>query len=127
MAEANERKAIGRFVWHDVTVADAPALRDFYASVVGWKPEPVAMGEYSDYVMSQSDGTQTAGVCHARGENANLPPQWILYVTVADLDASMKRCVESGGAVVSGSRMFGEQRYCVVRDPAGAHIGLVQQ
>jgi predicted enzyme related to lactoylglutathione lyase len=34
----------GTITWQDLTVPDAEALRDFYASVVGWKAQPVRMG-----------------------------------------------------------------------------------
>ncbi|MFW5947166.1 MAG: hypothetical protein ACOCUW_01630 [Gemmatimonadota bacterium] len=34
----------GSIAWIDLTVADAPGIRDFYASVVGWTPSPVPMG-----------------------------------------------------------------------------------
>lgn len=36
----------------DLTVADAPAVRDFYAAVAGWTPAEVPMGGYSDYCMN---------------------------------------------------------------------------
>ena len=32
--------------------------------------------------------TGVAGVCHARGANANIPPVWLVYFTVADLAAA---------------------------------------
>lgn len=111
--------------WHDLTVPDAERIRDFYASVVGWKPEPVPMGEYADFNMT-SDGTPIAGVCHARGENADMPAQWIFYVVVTDLDACIASAVELGGEAVVGPKSMGEARYAVIRDPAGALCGLYQ-
>ena len=46
-------------------------------------------GGYADYCMNEPESGQTiAGVCHARGVNANLPPQWLLYITVANLETS---------------------------------------
>ena len=27
-----------------------------------------------------------SGICHARGSNADLPPVWLIYITVADLE-----------------------------------------
>ena len=62
----------GTITWQDLTVGDAEALRDFYAAVVGWTPEPVKMGDYADFTM-KADGEPIAGVCHARGHNAGLP------------------------------------------------------
>ncbi|HKK72979.1 MAG TPA: VOC family protein [Candidatus Krumholzibacteria bacterium] len=118
---------IGAFVWHDLTVDDAPALRDFYAAVVGWKSEPVSMGDYDDFGLVAASGEQVAGVCHARGENAEVPPVWMSYVRVADLEASLRRAAELGGRVVVTTRTHGRDRYAVVADPVGAVLTLYQQ
>jgi predicted enzyme related to lactoylglutathione lyase len=118
---------IGRIEWRDLTVDDAEALRDFYSEVVGWTAEPVSMGDYSDYNMCDSGGETVAGICHARGGNADLPPQWLMYVTVADLDLSLQRCVSGGGELVSGPKAIGADRYCVIRDPKGAVVALYQK
>ncbi|MEL7537416.1 MAG: VOC family protein [Pseudomonadota bacterium] len=117
----------GQVVWTDLTVNDAGELRDFYRDVVGWRVQDTDMGDYDDYTML-ADGSDdgVAGVCHARGSNAGLPPVWLNYVAVADLDASMARCVEKAGAVVHGPAPLAGGRFCVIRDPAGAHLALFQ-
>ena len=38
------KPAIGSIGWIDLTVESAPQIRDFYASVVGWKAEDTDMG-----------------------------------------------------------------------------------
>jgi uncharacterized protein len=119
--------APGQIGWVDLTVPDAPALRDFYARVTGWMPSPVEMGGYQDFSMSGADGRVVAGICHARGENAALPPVWLVYITVADLDESLRRCVEGGGTVrVAPQGMGGMGRYAVIQDPAGAVAALFE-
>ncbi len=119
---------IGQIAWHDITVPDAPALRDFYAAVVGWTAEDVSMGDYADFNMKQpGSGEATAGVCHARGENADLPPQWLMYIIVADLDASINACVEHGGRVVREERPLAGGRFAVVADPVGAVTALFEE
>jgi predicted enzyme related to lactoylglutathione lyase len=124
---SNERPETGSMVWIDLTVPDAAKVRDFYAEVVGWSPSEVEMGGYSDFSMNTPDGgTTITGVCHARGVNADMPPAWMPYFTVADLDASIERCNALGGEVVVGPRMLGEGRFCVVRDPAGAVAALYE-
>ncbi len=127
MSDANA-PAVGSIGWIDLTVADAPGVRDFYAAVAGWKASEVAMGEYSDFTMHEpGSGKAVTGVCHARGENADLPAQWIVYIIVADLDASLAECRARGGAVVSGPKKMGPvARYAVIRDPAGAVAALFQ-
>ncbi len=126
MASENESK-IGSVVWRDLTVPDAETVRDFYAQVVGWETQPHDMGEYEDYVMlAPGTSDAVAGVCHARGTNADIPPQWIVYVTVEDVEASAARCVELGGAVLDGPRPMGAKSLCILRDPAGAVLGLIE-
>lgn len=116
----------GSVSWTDLTVDSAESVRDFYQSVVGWKSESVDMGGYSDFSMLDAGGTAVAGICHARGENSGLPPQWLIYVTVEDLTTSLDRCRQLGGAVINGPRDVGAARMAVIRDPAGAVCALYQ-
>jgi len=116
---------IGRITWADLTVADAAEVRDFYRQVVGWTATEVAMQGYSDYGMhSPESGEMVAGICHARGPNADLPAQWLVYITVADVEAAAARCRDLGGEVIAGPRALGEGKLCVIRDPAGAVCAL---
>jgi predicted enzyme related to lactoylglutathione lyase len=120
---------IGSINWADLTVPDAGAVRDFYAEVVQWKPSSISMGEYDDYAMhTPAADTPAAGICHARGVNADLPAQWLIYITVADLEASMNACRRLGGTILTGPTKMGPYgTYCVIKDPVGAVAALVQQ
>lgn len=124
----SDEQPTGTVVWKDLTVENADVIRDFYGEVVGWKHEPVDMGGYSDYNMIPPKGMDAAaGICHARGANDNLPAQWLLYVNVEDIDSSIRRAVELGGHLVDGPRKMGKNRFCVIRDPAGAVIALISE
>lgn len=118
---------LGTFAWHDLTVDDAPRLRDFYADVLGWTSRGVSMGSYEDFDMVGPDGTSVGGVCHARGPNTDLPPVWIGYVIVEDLDHCLQKVQAGGGRVVAGPKAMDAARYAIVADPAGATIGLYQE
>jgi predicted enzyme related to lactoylglutathione lyase len=121
-----EKPRVGTIAWTDLTVPDAATVRDFYAKVVGWRHKPVDMGGYDDLnMLPPSDGGPIAGICNARGANADLPPQWLNYIVVADLDESIRNCRELGGSVIAGPKtMDATSRYCVIRDPAGAVVAL---
>jgi uncharacterized protein len=121
-----EKPKPGHITWRDLTVPNADAARDFYAAVAGWTPEPCDMGGYSDYNMNASDGACVAGVCHARGVNADVPPQWLMYVNVENLDRSVAECTKHGGTIVVQPRGLMGGRFCVIRDPAGAVCALYQ-
>jgi uncharacterized protein len=120
-------KTIGAINWMDLTVENAEGVRDFYRKVVGWKSMDVDMNEYNDYcMMSPEDDQVRTGICHAQGVNAGIPPQWIMYVNVANLDESLDAAIKNGGQLVNGPRQMGEARYCIIQDPAGAVVGLFQ-
>lgn len=111
----------GSITWHDLTVPNAPEVRDFYSAVVGWTPEGLDMGEYEDYVMKSPTGDGVSGICHARGVNAGIPPQWLLYITVANLADALEKVVANGGEVVHQS---GGGSMAIIKDPAGAVCAL---
>ena len=67
-----------------------------------------------------------AGICHARGGNAEIPAQWLLYIEVADMDASVEKVKSMGGEVLVGPKKMGDAAYCIIRDPAGASCALFQ-
>jgi predicted enzyme related to lactoylglutathione lyase len=118
---------MGAIGWVDLTVPNATEVRDFYAAVAGWTPQDIAVGDYNDYGMNRPDGETVAGICHARGSNTGLPAQWLVYVTVPDLDASLAACVARGGKIYREKRSLGAYGdLAVIQDPAGAVMGLIQ-
>ncbi len=127
MSDATKPEA-GTIGWTDLTVANAEKVRDFYSAVVGWKFEAVDMGDYSDFNMNlPSEGKAVAGICHRRGANAELPSQWLIYITVNNVEHSAACCVDLGGKVLVGPKgMGGTSRFCVIQDPAGAVAALYQ-
>lgn len=121
---SEETKKIGAIEWRDLSVEDAGAVSDFYADVVGWQKQAVSMGDYDDFNMNRVDGETVAGVCHARGSNADLPPQWLMYVRVSDANASAEKVVALGGELIKGPTTMGGETYYVIRDPEGAVLAI---
>lgn len=124
MSDASE---VGKIGWIDISVDDASGLRDFYKNVVGWKSEDVSMGDYSDYSMAMpGSGAVVTGICHARGSNADMKGGWLVYITVADVQASAAACAANGGKVVVEPRGLAGGQFCVIEDPSGATAALYQ-
>jgi hypothetical protein len=123
-----KKPVVGSVGWMDLTVPNAEAVRDFYQEVVGWKPTPLDMKGYQDFVMSTPEKEDAvAGVCHARGSNAGLPPVWLIYITVEDLDRSVEKVKQQGGKIRQEIRSLGGMgRMCVIEDPAGAVSALFE-
>ncbi len=126
MSDSTSQPAIGEIVWQDLVVKDAGSIKDFYCEVVGWRAEPHPMDDYHDFdIIAPESGKRVTGICHARDTNADAPPQWLLFVKVADVNKSAERCRQLGGSLVDGPRMMGNQNFCIIRDPAGAVLALV--
>lgn len=124
---AGDKKGVGEIVWVDLTIPNAKEVREFYLSVTGWDSDEFDMGDYSDYVVAAPENNKTvAGIVHARGENADLPPYWLIYVKVRNLEESMEAARNGGGQILAGPKSFGAARFCVVKDPAGAVFGIIE-
>jgi hypothetical protein len=123
----SDESQVGKVGWIDITVDDADGLRDFYKEVVGWDSDAVSMGDYSDYTMkTPSGGEAISGVCHSRGSNADQPGGWLIYIIVADVDASAATCAEKGGKLIVEPRPLSGGKFCVIKDPSGATAALYQ-
>jgi predicted enzyme related to lactoylglutathione lyase len=118
----------GTIEWIDLSVPNAIELRDFYSQVTGWTSSPVTVADYEDYCVHPAGTEQpVAGICHARGENANMPAQWLIYINVEDIDNSIRKCLALGGSIVVPMRDMGSHgRMCVIKDPAGAVSALIE-
>ncbi|MEM9333956.1 MAG: VOC family protein [Pseudomonadota bacterium] len=119
---------VGKAGWIDMTVVNAEQMRDFYADVVGFDVDATDMGGYEDFTMKiPATGDAVVGICHARGDNADMPQGWVVYFVVDDLDESLARCEALGGQKQTDIREYGGGRYCLVRDPSGTPSALFQQ
>lgn len=123
MTDARVPFRVGSIISADLTVPEAEQVRDFYQAVIGWQVEDFEMGGYNDYLLKTADGQQpVGGVCHARGDNQGLPPVWLVYVSVADLEQSAKTCVDLGGKILTRN-----DQYAVIQDPAGAILAITRE
>lgn len=119
-----EQKKNGSVVWIDLTVPDATKVSQFYSKVIGWDIVELNMGGYEDYCMNDPETGETmAGICHARGVNASLPPQWLPYMNVDSIDASLEEVIANGGMILGEKRSDGKGGYyCLIQDPGGAYV-----
>ncbi|PKI16837.1 VOC family protein [Colwellia sp. 12G3] len=138
---------LGEMAWMDLSVPDAKAISDFYQVVLGWRCEPVEMtldnDTYSDFVMTsptalvldETDKEKPAsaiqslvtGICHAKGENQDMPAVWLPYFLVKNLDESILKVKDNGGTLATKIKNIGADRYVVIKDPAGAMAAIYQK
>ncbi len=126
-----DKNTIGKFLWTDLTVSNATELKEFYKEVIGWKEQAVEMKDgdetYHDYAMLADADTAVGGICNQRGANANIPPQWISYINVTNVEESLNKALQLGGKIIHESKKKdGSYNFVIIQDPVGAIFGIGQ-
>jgi predicted enzyme related to lactoylglutathione lyase len=119
----------GSFCWFELGTTDQQAAKQFYMPLLGWTVEEFPIGPSRSYSMFRLNGQDVAAGYALNEEQlrSNVPPHWMIYVAVSDVDALAKKVTELGGKVWAGpfdASDFG--RMAVVSDPAGAMFSLWQ-
>lgn len=117
----------GRFAWHELSTTDRGAATTFYSKITPWKTEESELAD--NYTLFTNGGTPMAGALVLDPQLAarNIPPHWLAYVCVYDVDACARQVPRLGGRVVSGPHEVpGVGCWVVISDPQGATIGMYE-
>lgn len=111
-----------KFFWYDVMATDTKAARKFYCDVVGWDAQdsPAPGTEYTVFTVN---GQGVAGLLPIPEDArvAGVPPMWMGYIAVEDVDEAAQRLEQAGGKVHRApTEVPGIIRFAVVADPQGA-------
>jgi uncharacterized protein len=110
----------GRFVWHELHTNDRPKAIKFYSQMMGWEIQDVPMGPGEPYGLCKMNGKDFAGITRSKAP-AHVPPHWIPYLAVEDVDAAAARVKELGGKILGAPMNIPNvARFAVVADPQGA-------
>lgn len=116
----------GSFVWFDLLVDNAEAVRSFYAELFGWTLEATdGSGKYLSIV---HEGQVIGGLAVAdEADTADHRAVWLSSVSVADVDGVTAAAVASGGSLILEPRELPNRgRYSVIADPQGAAVVLLR-
>jgi hypothetical protein len=115
----------GKFVWVELYTRDIASSKSFWCELVGWTSEAMLEGENGGYTMLGNPGNMCCGLMSMDMLPEGVPPHWLGYLSVTDVDASTRTVLASGGKV------FKEPfdvptvgRISIVADKDGAAFGL---
>jgi len=117
----------GIFCWTELATSDADAARTFYTRLFGWEHHDDEVAPGMVYTMLMKGGKNAAALYGMNDEMkaAGVPPHWLSYVSVADVDASVARAESLGGKVVREAMdVMDLGRMAVLQDPTGAVFAL---
>jgi predicted enzyme related to lactoylglutathione lyase len=112
----------GDFFWYDLMTTDAQSAQDFYRHVVGWDTQDAGVPG-TDYTVLAVNGRGVAGLMAIPDHElkARMPPCWMGYVEVDDVDECLAAIGRAGGRTLRATvEIPGVIRFAVVADPQGA-------
>jgi predicted enzyme related to lactoylglutathione lyase len=117
---------VGDASWYELMTTDMAAAMKFYEQAFGWQPsESMDMGKMGKYQMFNRPHGMIGGMMNKPPEMAKVPPNWVIYFRVADVDSAAERIKANGGQIVNGPmEVPGGDRVVIATDPQGAAFGL---
>jgi hypothetical protein len=117
---------VGEASWHELMTTDAPAALKFYSEIFGWQPsEALDMGALGKYHMFNRPHGMIGGMMNKPPEMAQVPPHWMIYFRVPDINAAVERIKANGGQILNGPMEVPGGDWVVnAMDPQGAAFSL---
>ena len=113
----------GRIAWFDLTTTNLPQSKEFYGKLFDWQFTAVQGSDQAAEIVSRGTAIGTLRVA----EGKISPFNGVVYVQVADIQASCEKAKQLGGTVVPGfpfNLPDGTGAVGLVVDPAGHPVGL---
>ena len=118
---------VGDWIWAQLLSRDADKAASFYAGLAGYVPVEAGTSAQSRSRLLTSDGYARASILQIPPGHAELRPDWLLYVRVADVRKAAASAQRLGGRVLLGvNPELYQGRVAVIADPSGAPVGLLQ-
>lgn len=123
----SDQPKFGEFCWTELATTNVQSAKDFYGKVFGWKFSDIDMGEMT-YTMIKRDNQEFGGMwAIPKDKEKQIPPHWLAYILVENLDESLTTAVSNGATVMKPATNAGDKgRLAVITDPTGAYVALWQ-
>jgi uncharacterized protein len=122
--EAHDNTTAGEFTWHELYANDSPSAWKFYSELFGWKQlAEMDMGAPGKYLIYGQGEKQYGGMMNKMAPE--MPPSWIYYIHVDDLDSAIGRATSKGAKTLFGPMDVPDgTRVAQLTDPQGAMFAL---
>ncbi len=116
---------VGSFTWTELDTRDVEGAKAFYGAVFGWGAEASTGGgmPYTEFKLGEESISGMMDM--PPGVPEQVPAYWLVYLQVADVDASVVKAQELGASVTAPATDFPGGRFAVLSDPQGAMFGVM--
>ena len=117
--------AVGQFCWSEHMSPDPAAAAKHYQALFGYGVQEKDMGPMGLYRILTRGEKMTCGIM--KQPQPGVPPSWLHYIAVSDVDASTRNAKEIGGEVFMQPMDIPKMgRFSVIADPTGSVVALFQ-
>jgi predicted enzyme related to lactoylglutathione lyase len=123
---AGALKETGAVVWNELNTRGPEAAKSFYADVFGWGFEEREF-ETGSYTSIKAGDDTVGGMIDITGRAPDeVPAHWLVYFAVEDVDATVAKATDQGGAIALEPFDIAEVgRIAIVKDQAGAVFAVM--
>jgi predicted enzyme related to lactoylglutathione lyase len=114
----------GTLCWADLSTPDAKRASAFYSGLFGWK---IMAGENdkSGYLHIKNGEQFIGGIPPAEHQQPGVPPHWLAYFWVDDVDNSAAKAKKLGANIYAGPMTIENVgRMAIIADPQGASFAI---
>ncbi|MGI8623943.1 MAG: VOC family protein [Solirubrobacteraceae bacterium] len=112
--------APGALAWNDLMTHDVGTASEFYCALFGWEVGTVEDAP-DDRVVIRNGERLNGGMAKIPGEvGEEIPPHWLAYFAVADVEAAVETAKAAGGEAMAGPIEIPVGEFALLADPQGA-------
>ncbi len=120
-------KRQGMFSWFELMTGDVEGAKKFYAQLLGWTLEEFPMEQGESYWVVKVGDEGVAGMMKTPPAAAGVPPHWGVYITVDDVDTTVKKAEKLGAKIlVPPTDIPQVGRFATLQDPQGAAFAIIR-
>lgn len=118
----------GALVWNELLTGDIEKSKKFYANLLDWEYQKMDM-ESMDYWLIKNNGRMNGGIMGKPQGMEEIPPVWMNYIHVDNLDSAIEKVRANGGKIMGEPVDTGESgpgKMALITAPSGAIFQLIQ-
>lgn len=115
----------GALSWNELSTGDTGAAAAFYSAVLPISTAPSEMPGAEGYTQFQVAGRAVAGMMDLSALPPGVPPHWLPYFSVDDVDSVQDAAVRAGGSVMAPAFDMPAGRMAVLADPQGGTFAVI--
>jgi len=112
---------VGALCWNELATADVERAKSFFGELLGWEYETDG-----GYVSIKNAGSLNGGMREQSKQERGIPPNWLPYFTVENVDDAAGQGEQLGGRRLLPTTEIHVGRFAVIADPQGVAFAVFE-